>query len=49
MAVRLQNNAASMEEINIRNLIMIGEAASITGAVFQFTGTTLNSIVKCYS
>ncbi len=46
MAVRLQNTAASMENITIRNLIMIGEAASITGAVFQTTGTTTNSMIN---
>lgn len=44
MAVRLQNNAASMENITIRNLIMIGEASNTTGAVFQITGTSTNTI-----
>lgn len=44
MALRLQNNAANMTDINIRNLILIGEAANTTGAVFQITGVTGNTV-----
>ncbi len=46
MAVRLDNNAGSMTGIVIRNLIIEGEAASTTGAIFQITGNTTNTMTN---
>ncbi|MFZ1519798.1 MAG: T9SS type A sorting domain-containing protein [Ignavibacteriaceae bacterium] len=44
MAVRLNNTLGSMTGVNIRYLNMIGEAGNVTGAVFQITGSTTNTI-----
>jgi hypothetical protein len=44
MAVRIDNTPGSITGINIRNLIMIGEAANATGAVFQIMGNTTNTM-----
>ncbi len=44
MAVRLDNTSGSMTGISVRNLIMEGEAANTTGAIFQITGSTTNTI-----
>ncbi|MBS4035762.1 MAG: right-handed parallel beta-helix repeat-containing protein, partial [Ignavibacterium sp.] len=44
MAVRLNNTSGSMSNIVVRNLIMEGEAANITGAIFQITGGSANTI-----
>lgn len=44
MAVRLDNTNNSMTGIEIRYLIMEGEVANTTGAVFQITGNTTNTI-----
>ena len=44
MAVRLDNTTGSMTGIAVRNLIMEGETASTTGAIFQITGNSTNTI-----
>ncbi len=44
MAVRLDNTSNSMTGVEIRYLIMEGEAASTTGAIFQITGGSANTI-----
>lgn len=46
MAVRLDNTSASMTNINIRYLIMQAEAANTTGAIFQITGSTTNTMTN---
>ena len=44
MAVRMDNTSASMTGNNVRYLIMEGESANTTGAIFQITGSTTNTI-----
>lgn len=44
MSVRLQSNSSAMTDIHIRNLIMEAAAANTTGAIFQITGTSANTI-----
>jgi hypothetical protein len=44
MAVRLDNTSNSITGVEIRYLIMEGEAANVTGAVFQITGGSTNTI-----
>uniref|UniRef100_A0A7V3E878 Secretion system C-terminal sorting domain-containing protein n=1 Tax=Ignavibacterium album TaxID=591197 RepID=A0A7V3E878_9BACT len=46
MAVRLDNTSNSMTGVELRYLIMEGEAANTTGAVFQITGSTANTITN---
>jgi hypothetical protein len=44
MAVRLDNTSGSMTGDIIRNLIMEAEVSGSTGAIFQITGSTTNTI-----
>lgn len=44
MAVRINNSTGSVTNVAVRYLNMIGEAASVTGAVFQITGNTANTM-----
>jgi hypothetical protein len=44
MAIKVDNTTNSMTGLNFRYLNLIGEAASTTGAVFQITGVTTNTI-----
>lgn len=45
MAVRLNHTAASMTGVNLRYLNMEGEAASVTGGIFQLTtGSSTNTV-----
>ena len=46
MAVRMDNTSGSMTGNNVRYLIMEGEAANATGAIFQITGSTTNTIAN---
>lgn len=44
MAIKVDNTTNSMTGLNFRYLKLVGEAASTTGAVFQITGVTTNTI-----
>ncbi|MGQ9644781.1 MAG: hypothetical protein ACUVT3_13060, partial [Ignavibacterium sp.] len=44
MAVRINNTSNSITGVELRYLIMEGEAANTTGAIFQITGSTANTI-----
>ena len=44
MAVRINNTSNSITGVEIRYLIMEAEAANTTGAIFQITGGTANTI-----
>lgn len=46
MAVRLDNTSNSITGVELRYLIMEGEAANTTGGVFQITGNTTNTITN---
>jgi hypothetical protein len=48
MAIRLDHSVGAMTSVNIRNLIMQGEATSTTGGIFQLTQTSsTNTITNC--
>ncbi|AFH48558.1 Hypothetical protein IALB_0846 [Ignavibacterium album JCM 16511] len=46
MAVRLDNTSNSMTGVELRYLVMEAEAANTTGAIFQITGSTTNTITN---
>ncbi|MEP0861531.1 MAG: hypothetical protein HRF52_08850, partial [Ignavibacterium sp.] len=46
MAVRLDNTSNSITGVELRYLVMEAEAANTTGAIFQITGSTTNTITN---
>lgn len=44
MAIRLDNTTGSMTGITIRNIVMQAQAPNTTGAIFQITGNTTNTM-----